>query len=90
MSEETKLKKPATTKEGRIEAGPAEAAAGNAGEESRPEKAVRKPGPPTAGAAGAKAGEPAAAAAGPVAAAAAPTAADLLADENATKKIIKV
>jgi len=77
MSDDTKSKKPAAAE------APAPAAA-----EARPGKAPRKP----AGAADAPASAKPAEAAGtpaPVAAGTAPTAADLLADENAGKKIVK-
>jgi len=88
MSEETKSKKPTSSKDARTESGTAEAPAPQGGADSKPGKAQRKPGAPAEGAAPAK---PAEAVGGlpPVAAVSAPTAADLLADENATKKIVK-
>lgn len=88
MSEEIKIKKPAPGKEGGSEVAPVEASAAKGAGEARPAKAVRKAGATADGAAAPKPDEPAAPAAGPVAGTA-PTAADLLADENATKKIVK-
>lgn len=84
MSDESKAKKPAAKKE----AGPAQdaPAATAAAPVATAPKPAKKEGAP--GAAPAASAAPAAGAA-PVAAAAAPTAADLLADEAASKKIIR-
>ena len=89
MSEEAKPKKPAPKKEtAKPEASAAPEAAPKAAAEAKPAKAVKKPAAgPGETAEAAKPAEPGAAAA-PVAPAA-PTAAELLADEAATKKIIK-
>lgn len=88
MSEETKSNKAASAKDARTEPGAAEASAPQGGADSKSGKSPRKTGVPAEGAAPAK---PAEGAGGPpvVAAASAPTAADLLADENANKKIVK-
>jgi small subunit ribosomal protein S11 len=81
MAEDTKPKKPAPEKKGKPESAPATAA-----EAGKPGK--KTPAAPEGGADAAKkpAGD---APAAPVAAAAAPTAAELLADADAGKKIIK-
>jgi small subunit ribosomal protein S11 len=83
-AEEPKQKKPAAKKEGKPEGKPDAA-------QTAKKSAPPAPGaPPPAGEAPADAiKKPAGEAAAPVAAAAAPTAAELLADEGATKKIIK-
>jgi small subunit ribosomal protein S11 len=89
MSEEAKPKKPAPKKEAvKPEAGAAPEAAPKVAAEAKPAKAVKKPAASGETAEAAKPAEPGAAAAAP-AAPAAPTAAELLADEAATKKIIK-
>jgi small subunit ribosomal protein S11 len=86
MADEPKIKKPAVKKEGKPETAPAAEAPAAAAEVQKAPKAAKKEGatvvaaPPVAGAGG-----PAVAAAPP----AQPTAADLLADENAGKKIIR-
>jgi small subunit ribosomal protein S11 len=92
MADEIK-KKPAPKKEGKPEAAAAEKPAAKAGgaEETRPAKKAAAPaasGAPAAGDA-AKPAEAPAPGAAPVAAVAAPTAAELLADDLATKKIVK-
>ncbi len=92
MSEETKSKHSVPGQEAGTETGATEPSAAKRGADSKPGKAPRKPAAPGDGAPPVKPAETAAgpaAAAGPVAAASAPTAADLLADENAAKKIVK-
>jgi small subunit ribosomal protein S11 len=86
MAEETKPKKPAVEKKGKPESAPAAAA-----DAAKPaKKAAGAPTPEGAAEAGKKPGGDASAApAGAVAAASAPTAAELLADADAGKKIIK-
>ena len=81
MSEEPKAKKTAPKKEGKPEAPAEKTAAIKAPEAAGAKAAPKKPGP--------DASEPAKPAEGIVAAAAAPTAADLLADDGATRKIVK-
>lgn len=81
MSDETKSKKPVAAKES---GAPADAA------DAKAAKAPRKSAPAVEGQApAAKPAEAPAAGSAPVAAVTAPTAADLLADENAAKKIIR-
>src|SRR6202453_709274 len=81
MAEDTKPKKPAPEKKGKPDAAPAAAAA----EAGKPGK--KAPAAPEGAADAAK--KPADAPAAPVAAPSAPTAAELLADADAGKKIIK-
>jgi small subunit ribosomal protein S11 len=81
MPEEPKPQKPAPKKEGSPTESPAAA-----GAEARAAKPAKKSAPPADGPAPAK---PAEAAGGATAPGVAPTAAELLADEAATKKIIK-
>jgi len=92
MAEETKPKKPAAPKDSKPDA-PAGAPVAKEGESKsvKPVKPPRKDAPPTEGAAAAAPPATAAPAAKPgePVAGTAPTAADLLADEMATKKIIK-
>lgn len=83
MSEETKVKKAAPVKEAKTEPAPA---AVKPATESKAPKSSKKP--ENEGGKSVEAPAAAAATAAP-AAAAAPTAAELLADENATKKIVK-
>jgi small subunit ribosomal protein S11 len=80
MSEDPKVKKPAPKKDGKPEAAPEKGSAPKPAEAGAP-KPAKKP--------AAEGAEPAKPAEGIVAAAAAPTAADLLADDGATRKIIK-
>jgi small subunit ribosomal protein S11 len=79
MAEDTKPKKPAPEKKGKPDAAPAAAEAGKPGKKA--------PAAPEGAADAAK--KPADAPAAPVAAPSAPTAAELLADADAGKKIIK-
>jgi len=91
MADETKTRKPAAGKEPKPEAGAEPQAAPKAAAEAKPAgegkapKTAKKEGAPAEASAAAKPAEGGA----PVAAGVAPTAADLLADEMATKKIIK-
>src|SRR3989442_1489587 len=86
MSEEAKSKKPAARKDtARPDAGAVPEAAAKVPAETKSAKAARKPAAPGEAAEAAKPAEAGAA----TAAATAPTAAELLADEAATKKIIK-
>jgi len=90
MPDETQTKKPAAGKEPRSESGaPAETSGAKGGVDAKTGKPPRKTASPTDGAAPPPTKPADAAAAGPVAAVTAPTAADLLADENAAKKIIR-
>jgi small subunit ribosomal protein S11 len=86
MSDETKSKKPSSGKES---GAPADAAGAKSGADAKAAKAPRKAAPTAEGETAAKPAEAPAAGGAPVAAVTAPTAADLLADENATKKIIR-
>ena len=90
MSEEAKSKKPAQAKGPKAETAAKEAPAAIGPADPKAAKPARKTAAPAPDAGGApKPDDKAAPAAGPVAAVTAPTAADLLADENASKKIIK-
>ena len=82
MADEPKTKKPAVKKEAKPDSAPAAEAAAAPADAPKPPKAPKKEAATAAPAAGAEAPPPA----GP---AAPPSAADLLADENAGKKIIR-
>lgn len=86
MADETKPKKPAPKKEAKAAGVEAAVPAAKPAPELPP-KPPRKA--PAEGGEAAKAAEPGSAPAAPVATAAAPTAAELLADDAATKKIVK-
>lgn len=86
MADEPKTKKPAAKKEAKPDSAPVAEAAAAPAEAPKPPKASKKEAATAAPAAGPVAGAEAPPPAGP---AAPPSAADLLADENAGKKIIR-
>lgn len=90
MADESKISKPVPKKEAKPEAATAEKPAKAAGEAKAAKKAPPAGEAPAAAAPGGAAGTAPAAAGGAVIKSVAPTAAELLADDMATKKIVKV
>lgn len=90
MADESKISKPVSKKEAKPEAATAEKPAKAAGEAKAAKKAPPAGEAPAAAAPGGAAGAAPAAAGGAVIKSVAPTAAELLADDMATKKIVKV
>jgi small subunit ribosomal protein S11 len=90
MADESKISKPVSKKEAKPEAATAEKPAKAAGEAKAAKKAPPAGEAPAAAASGGAAGAAPAAAGGAVIKSVAPTAAELLADDMATKKIVKV
>lgn len=90
MADESKISKPVSKKEAKPEAATAEKPAKAAGEAKAAKKAPPAGEAPAAAAPGGAAGTAPAAAGGAVIKSVAPTAAELLADDMATKKIVKV
>lgn len=90
MADESKISKPVSKKEAKPEAATAEKPAKAAGEAKAAKKAPPAGEAPAAAAPGGASGAAPAAAGGAVIKSVAPTAAELLADDMATKKIVKV